>query len=279
MNITRLSKLQKRILITIFNSEPDGTYEEVVWSKKQDIDKLDSLKKGGFVFKNTGQNPITGAETDEARYSKTSPNHVMGRSALAFRLFNWQDWNKYKENRYTAEIGPWQRYNKKGIPPCYNKRQATLTRSLQLLTKNEFVTLLHRFDDPISVYSKTASQRLRIKPIDFEKEKERGLERYKQEFVKLQDSGCHKNDTFEEWFTRRRPISIFGMQTGGWNTPESVYKSNFCHRTFRNISKIRLTEKGVNKVKELLKVKSRIPLPNLTFRHKTISSKRCYATI
>jgi hypothetical protein len=273
METIRLSKLQKRILVTIFKSEPVGTYEEVVWSKRQNTKEIKDLEEMGYEFKNAGYSPLTGKEADELRYSRMSPNYLMGRSVLAFELFNWQDWNRYKENRYTAEIGPWQRYIKKGIPPYYNKRQSTLTRSLQLLAKDNLVVLLHRFDDPVSVYSKTASQRLGITPTDFEKEKEKGLERCKQEFIKLQKDGHYNGWEFEKWFKHERPIQIFGLQTGGWNSPESVYKSNYCHRTFRNISKIRLTDNGINKAKELLKVKSRIPLPNLTFRHSVKQSQ------
>jgi hypothetical protein len=288
MNITRLSKLQKKILLTIFENGSGGTYENVVWSKSQNIEEIKDLEKNGYVFRNVGKNPLTGKETDDVRYSRYFPDYKMWRSALAFKVFNWQKYNLYRADTYCARLrittvtklvnDKWIRV-KEGYPPFYNKRQATLTRSLQLLAKNNLVALLHRFDDLVSVYSKTASQRLGVSPTNFEKMKEKGLEKYKQEFKKLQKEGHFKNNTFEDWFTRDRPIQIFGLQTGGWNSPESVYKNNCCHRIFRNISKIRLTPQGVVKVKELLKVKSRIPIPNLTFRHKPTSSEKCYATI
>lgn len=276
----RLSKLQKRILITLFEqSKSSGIYVESASVKKDDTKRIKELEKDGYVFSRELRLSSTNELSGLLRYEKTVPNYKMQRSGLISKIYNWQQYNKYNET-----CGFWERKtgtywafdNGKGFlaevqpPPQYHKKQATFTRSLQLLAGDKLVSLLDRYDELINLYSKTASERLKTeyKGFDLEKAKADGLEKYKEQYKKLQEEGHFDRPsmTFDWWFTLRRPITIFGMQTGGWNTPESVYRSNFYHRNGRNISKVRLTPLGVAKVKVLLKVKSRIPLPKLTLR-------------
>ena len=219
MSKVRLSKLQKKILLTLLS----GDHQH--WAK--------------WVVRS------------------------MGRSTLAFKVFNWQKYNKYKENNRTARLGykwvNWKRVLNK--PPEYNKKQATLTRSLQLLAANGFVYLLNNFG-LVSVYSDTLSQRLDVEKTDYTVNRDKALEEKRIKFEELKKTNpFYKDWTFDRYFDAPM-VSAFG----GHSTQRKVFESWHGYRVNRNAVDIGLSKKGFKKAKELLKVKSGNKKQELTLR-------------
>jgi len=202
----RLSKLQKDILTTLYNSN------------------------GG-----------SGKKT----------KYKMRRDALLFEINDWQEYNRYTKECGFAKLraGYWKK-----VPDNYMKKQVSFTRSLQTLAGNNLVYLLHKFNELVSVYGKSFSSKMRVKVKTIDDYRKEGMEKNKwwYEKAKKEDSTI---GTFDDWFTKLYQPGFNGMAIGAPTTRLKGFIDEYAGLGYRNTKDIELTETGINKASELLKVK------------------------
>ena len=243
----RLSKIQKDILVILY-TEGKTTDRNVESVSKKDRGKMAELKKQGYQSGGLGGPFGTGEEIDDPLisgniiYTKEVAIYELSRLALLFKVYNWEKYNAYKEGYYG--FGRWR-----GRPEDYNKKQVILTKSLRNLCGKRLIDLMSKWGG-ISIYNKELADKLEIEPSDFEADKRKGMERERQLYAEEKKENP-KIGTFEEWFNGQRISPL-----GGRSSRRAVWESCNNTRVNRNTKKIRLTDDGLIKVKEIIKAKS-----------------------
>jgi hypothetical protein len=247
----RISKLQKRILMTLLQKQ-DGVYEDVKSVNKNDKVKIDALVKADYTFTNEYLNFKTKKPTGDLRYVKKLPKYQIRRQKLLFNINDWQKYNKYTEECGFASLRT--DYFGKGKPEGYNKKQTTFTRSLQTLASSNLIWLLSRFEEPVSVYGRVFASKMGVIPKTIEEYRAKGLADSKKRYTeaKAQDPTI---GTFKDWFNKPIQPSFNGIPVGDMTTRNNNYLSDYGGLNYRNAKYVRLTLKGVEKAEELLKVK------------------------
>jgi len=234
----RLSKLQKDILVALYNS-PKEDYDDGEQIDKNDSEGIKQLEANGYKF----WSEFGG----RCWYRKKITVYKMRRDKLLFRINDWQKYNIYTEDSTSAKIG--NGYWGRGKPDDYNTKQSSFTRSLQTLASSDLVYLLHMFDELVGVYGKIFASKMGTEAKTLDEHRKEGMnyytERYKKEKEKNPDIG-----TFEEWF--KKPTQNI---VGEFTSRAKLYTENYKRLDMRNTKHVVLAEKGKEKANELLKVK------------------------
>jgi len=238
MSKERLSKLQKDILSVIYK-EGKTTDKDIESVSKKDEKKITELEKQGYqpggivgVIGEIDDPFITG----NAIYTKEVTIYELTRAAILFKIYRWEEYNAYVEGYYG--FGRWR-----GRPDDYDKKQVTLTKTLQNLCGKRLVDLRSCWYGFVSVYNKKLAEKLGIEPSDFESKKRESLARNKQKYLKEKKENP-RIGTFDEWFNET--IMSIG---GGRTTRRAISESWNNTRVGRNTRVVRLTENGVQKAK------------------------------
>lgn len=247
----RLSRLQKIILLALYQLSGNNTYEREVIVGQNDKDRIAELEAQGYSFSNAMVKDLKIREpSGELKYKKELPDYKLARSKLLYKVNRWEEYNSYTPESYCAATVGWKRWQK-GLPPHYHKKQAAFSRSLQILAGKDLVDLLsRRFDgDFVNIYGAGFAKRLGVEPRNFKSEREEALKHEVGKWLKesMRNTGA---GSFEEWFNK--PISK--MLDFGQTTRKAIFESWHSHRGGRNIKAVRLTPKGVSKAENLLKV-------------------------
>ena len=245
----RLSKLQKKILTTLYSRgiEIDhGVVRAVVDEPKARKQAEDD----GYRFTNEFLDPKTNKPRGELRYLKSIKTNKLRRSKLLLIINGWGKLNIYTDDCNYASVRSWQR------PDEWNKRQVSLTRSLQTLCCSRHIDLLSRWEYPIEIYNKSFANKMGIKATNAIEERRRVyLDEYeKYKVLKQKDKTVAQCKSFGEYLDLEFQPRFKGESIGGFTTKRKVL-NDYGSESDRNIVWVRLTEKGIGKAKELLNVK------------------------
>jgi len=258
--MNRLSQLQKKIIVVLFRTTPNDFYEDVESANKKDLIAVKKLTDDGYIFTNDFCIYPTNKPSGQGRYVKKIPKHQLCRLRLLIEVFHWQNYSKYKY--------PWAGFRRWNIPPDYNKKNASLSRCLRLLSKKEIVDLLHQHE---MVIEKLPSKK------EFEEQKVERLQKLKNEYEEYkvhQGEQKSKNNipdnpfavkSFDDYLDTKK-INLLGQRV----TARGIFKSDFAHR-YAGITKyVRLTPKGIHIGKSLLNVNVSMPTKSLTIRNESL---------
>lgn len=265
MSAHRLSKLQIKILHTLYTTGEDNSFELIEKVDNDETARIAELIEKGYIFANDLINLST-KEVVGKRYVKPLKTKRLRRAKLLSNVFGWEKFNKYNSECGYWKMDPYKKWRTGGYPPFYKQYQVSFTRSIQALAGASLVDLLMRFENPVSVFDDgLLARKLSIKARNHLKEREESLKEWQETFEKEKlAEPKYKEWTFDQWFDSIYYPIIFGLPMPT-TTRRKVFESNTGHRNYRNTTWVRLTEKGFSKVQEL-NVKYRTLLSELTIR-------------